>query len=57
MAARSGRSFRGKALLDCTWITDREFQQLNQDLYERFHAFNLLGSSFLFLIGKEKYHF
>ena len=46
MATRSKRNFRGRALLDCTWIIDREFQELNQDLYERFHAFNSLGLSF-----------
>ena len=46
MATRSGRSFRGSTLSECTWITDNLFQQLNQDLYERFHAFNSPGSSF-----------
>ena len=33
------------------WIIDREFQHLNQDLYERFHAFNSPGSSFPKLRG------
>ena len=46
MATRFIRSFRGKALSNCIWITNKEFQQLNQDLYERFHAFNSPWSSF-----------
>ena len=46
MVTRSGRSFIRRALSDCTWITNREFQQLNQDLYERFHAFSSSRSSF-----------
>ena len=46
MATRSGRSFGGSTLSECTWITDNLFQPLNQDLYERFHAFNSPGSSF-----------
>ena len=39
--------WKNRPLSDCTWITDQDFQKLNQDLYERFHAINLLGSSFL----------
>ena len=46
MATRFERSFRGRALSDCTWITYRVFQQLNQDLYERIHVFNSSGSIF-----------
>ena len=38
--------WRGRPLSDCTWVTDNEFQQLNQDLYEKFHAFNSPRTSF-----------
>lgn len=33
------------SLSDCTWIIDEEFQRLNPDLYEDFHAFNSTRSS------------
>ena len=38
--------WKGRPLIDCTWITYGEFQDLNQDLYERFHAFNSSRFSF-----------
>ena len=38
--------WRGRLLSNCTWITNGEFQYSNQDLYERFHVFNLSRSSF-----------
>ena len=38
--------WRGRPLSNCTWITNGEFQYSNQDLYERFHVFNLSRSSF-----------
>ena len=46
MATQSERSFRGRTLLDCSWIIDRKFQQLNQGLDKRLHAFNSPASSF-----------
>ena len=38
--------WKGRPLIHCTWITYGEFQDLNQDLYERFHAFNSSRFSF-----------
>ena len=46
MATRFRRSFKGSPLLECTWITDNLFQLLNQDLHEKFHAFNTPWPSF-----------
>ena len=37
--------WKNRPLSDCTWITDAELQQLDPDLYDRFHAFNSPGSS------------
>ncbi|KAH7537757.1 hypothetical protein FEM48_Zijuj03G0126800 [Ziziphus jujuba var. spinosa] len=36
--------WKDRPLSDCTWITDQEFQKLNQDLYDQFHAINSPGS-------------
>ncbi|KAL6344261.1 hypothetical protein AAG906_037825 [Vitis piasezkii] len=38
--------WKGRPLIDCTWITYGEFQDLNEDLYEIFHAFNSSRFSF-----------
>ncbi|PRQ21796.1 putative nucleotidyltransferase, Ribonuclease H [Rosa chinensis] len=38
--------WQNSPLSDCTWLTDAELQCLDPDLYDRFHAFNLPGSSF-----------
>ena len=38
--------WKGRPLSDCTWITDQDFQKLNLDLYEQFHAINSSGPSF-----------
>ncbi|KAK4847077.1 hypothetical protein QYF36_025338 [Acer negundo] len=37
--------WKARPLSECTWITDEEFQHMNHDLYERFHAFNTPGLS------------
>ena len=37
--------WKGHPLLDCTWIKDDELLALNYDLYDKFNAFNSLGSS------------
>ncbi|KAL6188925.1 hypothetical protein ACLB2K_040316 [Fragaria x ananassa] len=37
--------WKNRLVSDCTWITDAELQQLDPDLYDRFHAFNSPGLS------------
>ena len=37
--------WKGHPLSNCTWITDEELIALDYDLYDKFHAFNLSGSS------------
>ncbi|GFY96391.1 hypothetical protein Acr_11g0006970 [Actinidia rufa] len=44
--------WKGRPLSDWTWITDEEFQRLDHDLYEHFHAFNSPGLRF-FKPGKD----
>lgn len=38
--------WKGCPLNECTWITKQEFQYLDQDLYERYHGFNLSMTTF-----------
>ena len=37
--------WKGHPLSNCTWIIDEELLALDYDLYDKFHAFNSLGSS------------